>query len=164
MNVDMKQNTKKIRLKRYRGLLLSQSIDLTNYHEAHYPDHEIGTQAMCSVCRQYTYALGRIEAVTKMITSETRQSTLLAQQAALPKRRYYYVGLDDAQTIYVLRDQSMKAAQQNLPAGKRQHLRMSRVSEARAFQILRLLGNEGHRQRIDFLQQDHFFFGIVDHS
>lgn len=162
MNELKEWNDKKIRLKRYLGLLLAQSIDLTNFHEEVDSTHSIGDDQKCQICRQYRNLMKRINDVKQLIQATEQQTVIVKANQSVPKRRYYYICVDHERTIYVIRDKGIRDAEGWIPLEKRRDMKATRVSQARAFQVLQILDQKNRKDRINFLRHDNFYFGVVD--
>ena len=152
----------KNKLKRYRGLLLSECVDVIDEHEhLKSQQHQIGDlKTTCGLCKRYIELQSTIANVAEMIghieVAEQRVST--SQSATL---NYFQCQHLD-QSVYIVRTTSAQKVATII--GKTldpSEWITIQITAKRAFRLIELLDGSHGTQKISFLKGNQKFEGII---
>lgn len=152
----------RFKLKKYRGILMGELLDLMNVHEEEESDHEIGEGQQCLFCKRYNQLRVDLDKVNQLLKN-TKRPAVDREKVTQIKRHFYYVCTDQYNNSYVLRARNkgeasdlLRATQEGRTTNDLQH-----ISRREAFQIIESFEGADAKRTLDYLQRDDYYLGVV---
>lgn len=160
-NNDEGQN--RFKLKKYRGILMGQLLDIMNMHDSQQGKHHVGSQAdTCDLCSQFNEMHQELDQVNKLLSAYKRP-VLVADDPDASQRHFYYICSDAIGNMYVVRARNKDEASNLLHATQadcgREHVK--HISRREAFQTIENFEGARAQQTIHYLQHDDYYLGVV---
>lgn len=163
--LDQKETAQNSRtmLKKYRGVLMGQLVDLTNEHDQRCYNHKIGELAQdCSICHQYLEIKNNISGLGKVINSEFKCHEKQADTQS--KRRYYYSYCDFNDTTYIVRainrDNALSLLSVNTKVNDNLN-QIKKINQKEAFMLIRQFEGPKADVTLKLIRNNGFYLGIV---
>lgn len=159
-----KNTTDKNKLKKYRGILFSECVDVIDEHDrVEVEHHQIGReQDVCSLCKEYIQLQSEIGKVEKLIKKAPLLDDETKKSAENKRQRYYFLCQYLNQSAFVVRAQNRIEAQSIIRDDSDQQIKsVEKINRNRAFQLIELFDGASSRKKINFLKHNANFEGIV---